>query len=87
MPTPIYYSYAYPEPAGFPQENAGSANASYSSQLHEFTLAYDSVRNAESPDELLLSFAQSTYDAASVLGKWDREALEEKRLHPPKRIS
>ena len=27
----------------------------------------------------LLEFAQSTYDAASKLGKWDRDALEEKK--------
>ena len=31
-----------------------------------------------SPDEVLLDFAQSTYDAASTLGKWDRGALRGK---------
>jgi len=35
------------------------------------------VRTADSPDDVLLDFAQSTYDAASVLGKWDRDALTE----------
>jgi hypothetical protein len=35
------------------------------------------VRTAEKPDEVLLDFAQSTYDAASKLGKWDRDALQE----------
>ena len=33
----------------------------------------------KSPDEVILEFAQSTYDAASKLGKWDRAALEEKK--------
>ena len=36
-----------------------------------------------SPDEMLLEFAQSVYDAASTLGKWDRAALEEAKLKPP----
>jgi len=37
------------------------------------------VRRAESPDDAVLEFAQSTYDAASTLAKWDRSALEEKK--------
>jgi hypothetical protein len=83
MPTPIFYSYAYPEPAGFAAAKIEPAAASYSTQLHEFTLPYEAVRTAESPDEVLLSFAQSTYDAASTLAKWDREMVEERSLHPP----
>ena len=48
-------------------------------------LPYDAVRTAEKPDEVLLEFAQSTYDAASTLGKWDRAALQEVKpyLHSP----
>lgn len=82
-PTPLYYSYAYPEPAGFAQAEVRPAGASYSAQLHEFILAYDDVRTAASPDDALLDFAQSTYDAASLLAKWDRDALNENSLHPP----
>jgi hypothetical protein len=47
--------------------------------MREFILPYDAVRDAEKPDQALLDFAQSTYDAASQLGKWDRAALEEKK--------
>ena len=77
MPTPLFYSYAYPEPAGFAQGKIQPESASYNATLREFTLPYDAVRAAKSPDEVLLEFAQSTYDAASILGKWDRSALEE----------
>ena len=84
-PEPIFYSYAYPEPSGFAAAEVRPAAASYSMQLHEFVLPYEAVRTASSPDRLLLEFAQSTYDAASLLGKWDREALDEKNLHPPVR--
>ena len=82
-PTPLYYSYAYPEPPGFADAKVQPAEASYYQPLHEFILPYDAVRQAASPDATLLEFAQSAYDAASTLGKWDRPALEEARLKPP----
>ena len=31
---------------------------------------------ADSPDETLLAFMQSTYEAAARAGRWDRAALE-----------
>ena len=76
-PTPIFYSYAYPEPSGFAEAKVQPAAAFYESKLREFMLPYDAVRTAEKPDEVLLDFAQSAYDAASVLGRWDRDALQE----------
>jgi hypothetical protein len=77
VPMPVFYSYAYPEPAGFAQAEVRPDAASYNAQLHEFILPYDAVRTGDSPDDVLLDFAQSAYDAASKLGKWDRAALEE----------
>jgi hypothetical protein len=74
---PVFYSYAYPEPAGFAQAKVRPDAASYHPKLHEFTLPYDAVRAAGSPDDVLLNFARSTYDAASTLAKWDRSALRE----------
>ena len=82
-PSPLYYSYAYPEPAGFAEAEVRPAAASYYGPLHEFVLPYDAVQSAASPDEMLLEFAQSVYDAASLLGKWDRATLEEAALKPP----
>jgi hypothetical protein len=73
---PAYYSYAYPEPAGFAAARVQPEAAFYSADLHEFVLPYDAVRTAASPDEALLAFAQSTYEAAADLGRWDRRALE-----------
>src|SRR5204862_1403756 len=76
-PTPIFYSYAYPEPVGFAEAKVQPAAAFYEPKFREFMLPYDAVRTAEKPDEVLLEFAQSTYDAASTLGKWDRYGLQE----------
>ena len=76
-PMPIFYSYAYPEPSGFAEAKVLPAAALYQPKLREFILPYDVVRTAEKPDEVLLDFAQSAYDAASTLGRWDRDALHE----------
>ena len=50
--------------------------AFYSTDLREFILPYDAVRAAESPDETLLDFLQTTYEAAANLANWDRKFLE-----------
>ncbi len=73
---PAYYSYAYPEPAGFADALVTPEAAYYDSTMREFILPYEAVRLAGSPDKALMEFLQSTYDAAANLGKWDRAALE-----------
>jgi Family of unknown function (DUF5996) len=73
---PAFYSYAAPEPAGFAGHPVQPAAAFYHPQLHEFLLMYDDVRRAASPREALLTFLQSTYDAAANLAHWDRKELE-----------
>ena len=79
MPMAIFYSYAYPEPKGFSEAKVKPDAASYNAQFHEFILPYEAVRTAKSPDDAILDFAQSTYNAASQLANWDRAALEEKK--------
>ena len=76
VPYAAFYSYAYPEPAGFAQAPVAPAAAFYHPDLHEFILPYDAVREAADPDRALLDFLQSTYEAAARLAGWDREALE-----------
>jgi Family of unknown function (DUF5996) len=73
---PVFYAYAYPEPNGFSQARVSPGGAFYSPEMHEFVLPYECVRNAADPDQTLLAFLQSTYDAAASLGRWDRRALE-----------
>ena len=73
---PAFYSYSYPEPRGFRTTQVRPDAAFFSEALGEFILPYDAVRTAENPDKALLDFLQSTYEAAAVSAKWDREALE-----------
>jgi len=76
IPYPAFYSYAYPEPSGFSAAAITPAAAFYSKDLREFILAYDVVREAAVPDETLLAFLQTTYEAAANLAQWDRQSLE-----------
>ena len=73
---PVFYAYAYPEPGGFADFPIQPREAYYSQDLREFFLPYETVRTAERPDDVLLSFLQSTYEAAAELGNWDRRTLE-----------
>ena len=73
---PAFYSYAYPAPDGFADAKVRPDAAFFSKDLGEFILPYDAVRTAENPDEALLQFLQSTYEAAANGAKWDRTELE-----------
>jgi hypothetical protein len=73
---PAFYSYAYPEPSGFRSTRVRPDAAFFSEQLGEFILPYDAVRTAGQPDQLLIEFLQSTYEAAADAARWDRDALE-----------
>jgi len=71
-----FYSYAYPAPPGFNDARVEPAAAAFDPKLGEFILSYDAVQASANPDEDLLSFLQSTYQAAADLAHWDRARLE-----------
>jgi hypothetical protein len=76
IPYAAFYSYSYPEPPGYPEARVKPAAAFYSKDFREFILPYDTVRQADSPEETLIDFLESTYAAAANLAGWDRSALE-----------
>lgn len=76
----FFYSYAYPEPAGFRDHSI--ATGAWNDDWQEFTLSYEEVRTASDPEALLTSFLQSTYDAAADLAAWDRVKLEREPVAP-----
>jgi hypothetical protein len=73
---PAFYSYAYPEPPGFRTARVRPASAFFSESLGEFILPYDAMRVVAKPDDMLLEFLQTTYEAAANAARWDRAALE-----------
>ena len=75
FPRAAFYSYAYPEPAGF-RDRPVAPGSYFDTTLGEFILPYDTVAQAGQPDALLLDFLSTTYVAAAETGGWDRAALE-----------
>ncbi len=73
---PAFFSYAYPEPEGFAQAPMRPDATYYDTDLGQFILPYDAVRQAQSPDAMLMDYLRSTYAAAADLGHWDRLVLE-----------
>jgi hypothetical protein len=71
-----FYAYAAPEPPGFKNSEIQPAKAFYSPEKSEFFLVYDDVRLSNSPEQSLLDFCQSTYDAGANLAHWNRADLE-----------
>ena len=79
---PAFYSYAYPTPEGFKDAPVQPEQAFFHSDLGEFVLPYDAVREAENPDQQLLAFLHSTYQAAANAANWNQPALQQTWFKP-----
>ena len=75
-----FYAYAYPAPSGFDKYPVQPEEAYFHEKLGLFILPYESVRAAANPPQRLLSFLQTTYEAAATLSDWDRLALERQMI-------
>jgi hypothetical protein len=71
-----FYCYAAPAPAGLEAASIQPAKAAYNPKLGEFIYLYEDLRQEPSPEDALLDFLQSTYEAGANLAHWDRAALE-----------
>jgi hypothetical protein len=76
VPEPAFYAYARPGPPGLAGTAARPKAAYYSRDLADFILPWEAVRSSSSPDDMVLDFYQSVYDAAADLARWDRAALD-----------
>jgi hypothetical protein len=76
FPHPVFYSYCYPTPPEFSQQQVKPVEAFFSGEMGEFMLLYEVVQRSDNPDDVLMQFLQSTYEAAASTGHWDRKALE-----------
>jgi len=71
-----FYSYTAPAPAGLAEAKVKPSTAFYNNEMGLFLLAYDDMRTSSNPEQTLMDFLQSTYEAGANLAGWDREALE-----------
>ena len=78
----IFYSYVYPEPDGYRDTRVEPRAARFDQELGEFVLAYAEVRGSADPEETLMRFLLTTYDAAANRANWDRAALEREPVAP-----
>ncbi len=75
-PHAAFYAYSAPVAPGLEREPVRPAAAEWNSQLGEFVLPYEDVRISSHPDQAVLEFCQSAYEAGAKLAKWDRASLE-----------
>jgi hypothetical protein len=80
---PAFYAYATPAPSGFAAAPVRPTSATYRAEISNFILPYERVRTERAPDDTVLDFFQSTYDAAADLAGWDRGALDRPRSEWP----
>ncbi|MGD1947761.1 MAG: DUF5996 family protein [Croceivirga sp.] len=78
FPFPAFYAYAYPSTEAFGKQEVYPKQAFWSNDMGEFFLKYEDVQKSATPEKILLSFLQSTYDAAANTSAWNREKLETK---------
>ena len=80
---PIFYSYAYPEPDGFRDMRASHRRRRGSMRrLESSSCPMRRCGARPIPEDELMRFLQSTYDAAANLANWDRAALEREPVAP-----
>jgi hypothetical protein len=79
---PLFYSYAYPEPAGFRDPEDDLEGAIFDATLGEYVLSYEHVRQSPAPERALMMFLRSTYNRAANLALWDRASLEREPVAP-----
>lgn len=76
FPHAALYAYMSPAPEKAAQAHIQPDAAHYDPTLSEFVFLYDDIRKSSSPEEAILSFFQSTYEANALLANWDRSSLE-----------
>lgn len=73
---PTFYSYTAPEPPGLTDQPLEPPAARWLPEGGTASLSYEDVRLSEAPEEALLRFLQSAYQAGARTAGWDEEALQ-----------
>ena len=72
---PTFYSYTAPEPPGLTDQPLEPRAARWLPEGGTATLSYEDVRLSEAPEDALLLFLQSAYQAGARTAGWDEAAL------------
>jgi Family of unknown function (DUF5996) len=71
-----FYCYASPAPKGLEAAAIQPPKAGYNHALGEFIYLYEDLRQESAPEQALLAFLESSYEAGATLAGWDRGLLE-----------
>lgn len=72
---PAFFSFTYPQPPGIENEKIKPETAVWDKNMGEFMLDYDLLRNSADPDNMVLSFFESTYEVGSRLAGWEANLI------------
>ena len=78
-----FYAYAHPAPDGFSQATVDLQKSRWDSELGEYVLDWDDIRESEDPGGLALRFARSVFHHACVTCGWDTPLLKSAEGSPP----
>ncbi|MGB6976136.1 MAG: DUF5996 family protein [Gammaproteobacteria bacterium] len=74
-PRPAYFSFTYPQPVGIEQAEIQPKVAHWDTTLGEFLLDYDDLRKSKHPEQDLLDFFESAYQAGAERAGWSSELV------------
>ncbi|MCW3798594.1 DUF5996 family protein [Sphingomonas sp. BN140010] len=77
---PFFYSYLYPEPAGYRQ--AAVRHGRFDTGFGEWILPHADVAASAEPERMLAEFFRSAYEVGADLAKWDRQSLDREIVAP-----
>ena len=66
-----FFSYAYPPQEGFGEADLSPPEAGWETELGEYVLDWEDVRNSPDPRGLVLEFARSAFRHACEVCDWD----------------
>jgi hypothetical protein len=83
FPHAAFYSYAYPAPAEFKNQRVEPFEAYFNETLGEYILPYEAVLTYGNPEEVILSFFETTFKAATTtaLDHWEKNLEESEFLN------
>jgi hypothetical protein len=73
---PAFYGYAYPVPEGLYEEPIKPKVAFWNKEAGMALMMYNDIREAESPQDRILDFLESVYQAAAKRANWDIEDFQ-----------
>jgi len=78
-----FYAYVHPAQPGFDEGSISPAPGGWNSELGEWVLDWDVVRNADDPKEAALKFARAVFSRACDVCDWDEGLASSAHGDPP----